>query len=370
MTYWNILEIPANTDVAGIKLAYAAKVKSTRPDTHPEQFKQLHNAYKQALAVAKQQKAVSVSDTNNAGHTALHQHESTNNDNYSVVQKVEVEAQNFADSATAERMKQADELSDIKRQYAMLQRQASEVISESERRNKVSEWEFLTESPAILEPWIHSELGIYIFNEIYRINSDARNAISNRRHSKRKRYLAPNAEVRKSIVAYLNDIFHWTAQQEQLRFYIDADAYKFVFSLLPDVNSNAEQQKAVQAVKGSRIVLGQQAHRETALEKHNNRQQALAKVKSMTVNTLVIIMVILFISMLSMFAKDKLIDASIILVCLVIAGIFAIFVWKENKYAFNLIWLYAAVLLFCFPIGTYIGSILVHNLLISTNQQS
>lgn len=48
--WWEILELTAEADQKAIKLAYAKKLKQTRPDADPEGFKALHAAYKQALA--------------------------------------------------------------------------------------------------------------------------------------------------------------------------------------------------------------------------------------------------------------------------------------------------------------------------------
>lgn len=50
MMWWQILELTAEADQKAIKLAYAKKLKKTRPDEDPEGFKALHEAYKQALA--------------------------------------------------------------------------------------------------------------------------------------------------------------------------------------------------------------------------------------------------------------------------------------------------------------------------------
>jgi len=53
LSYWKILGISATTDKKMIKKAYAQKAKQYHPEQHPEQFKQLQNAYKSALLYAK-----------------------------------------------------------------------------------------------------------------------------------------------------------------------------------------------------------------------------------------------------------------------------------------------------------------------------
>lgn len=50
MMWWEILELTAEADQKAIKVAYAKKLKKTRPDDDPEGFKTLHAAYQQALA--------------------------------------------------------------------------------------------------------------------------------------------------------------------------------------------------------------------------------------------------------------------------------------------------------------------------------
>lgn len=54
MTFpWSRLGIEPTENKRDIKKAYARKLKETRPDEHPEAFKQLHDAYKRALKLAE-----------------------------------------------------------------------------------------------------------------------------------------------------------------------------------------------------------------------------------------------------------------------------------------------------------------------------
>ena len=50
---WNILEIEATTDVSAIRKAYAAKLKTCRPEEDPVNFQKLREAYETALTLAK-----------------------------------------------------------------------------------------------------------------------------------------------------------------------------------------------------------------------------------------------------------------------------------------------------------------------------
>ncbi|WP_020411821.1 RDD family protein [Microbulbifer variabilis] len=56
MSPWEILELAPCDDARAIKRAYAKKLKHTRPDEKPEEFQQLHSAYKWALKAAERQK--------------------------------------------------------------------------------------------------------------------------------------------------------------------------------------------------------------------------------------------------------------------------------------------------------------------------
>ena len=51
---WEILKTEKTTDVAVIKRAYAARAKECHPEEHPEEFKQLQRAYREAVAWARE----------------------------------------------------------------------------------------------------------------------------------------------------------------------------------------------------------------------------------------------------------------------------------------------------------------------------
>ncbi len=53
MNYWELLGISQTDDISAIKKAYAQKSKLYHPETHPEEFKQLHTAYKNILSTLK-----------------------------------------------------------------------------------------------------------------------------------------------------------------------------------------------------------------------------------------------------------------------------------------------------------------------------
>ncbi len=52
---WRLLGIPRGSNANSIRKAYAAKIKQFHPEEHPEEFKQLNEAYRQAIADTAQQ---------------------------------------------------------------------------------------------------------------------------------------------------------------------------------------------------------------------------------------------------------------------------------------------------------------------------
>lgn len=62
MNCWEILGIQNTSDIAAIKRAYAVKAKEWHPEEHPEEFKQLQQAYKTAVRLAKYNEGHSVQE--------------------------------------------------------------------------------------------------------------------------------------------------------------------------------------------------------------------------------------------------------------------------------------------------------------------
>ncbi len=57
MNIWEWLDISPTTDIAKIKSAYARQAKRYHPEEHPEEFKALQRAYKEAVSRARNQNA-------------------------------------------------------------------------------------------------------------------------------------------------------------------------------------------------------------------------------------------------------------------------------------------------------------------------
>lgn len=53
MNFWQILGISPTKDLKAIKTAYSSKSREVHPEEHPEEFKQLHDAYMSAVKYAR-----------------------------------------------------------------------------------------------------------------------------------------------------------------------------------------------------------------------------------------------------------------------------------------------------------------------------
>lgn len=60
---WDILGLHVTTDRKAIQKAYAKKTKLVHPEEHPEEFMELHEAYKKAIHFAKRQKSITIERT-------------------------------------------------------------------------------------------------------------------------------------------------------------------------------------------------------------------------------------------------------------------------------------------------------------------
>lgn len=84
MTFWEILDLQETTDVRKIRHAYAQLSKECHPETDAEEFKKLYQAYQDALAFAKGNRAMLPKEYDNKkavkGHNAGHETENTYRD--------------------------------------------------------------------------------------------------------------------------------------------------------------------------------------------------------------------------------------------------------------------------------------------------
>lgn len=84
MTFWEILELQETTDVRKIRHAYAQLSKECHPETEPERFQKLYQAYQEALAFAKGKRAMLPKESDDqkavSGHTAGYETENAYTD--------------------------------------------------------------------------------------------------------------------------------------------------------------------------------------------------------------------------------------------------------------------------------------------------
>lgn len=259
---WQQLQIGPTSDVRAIKLAYAQRLKHTRPDEDPQGFQQLHRAYKQAVALAERQSfhtlqvssaPVSARQTSRSepdpGATeqpvlAPHPDETVTEQRQEEKHAGHAESeirwsvnlqmnppppiQNVVSIASEE-----EDLSTAWPTVAEMLEQCQQVLHQQQGPRQTTFWRFLTHTPHILEDQFNRELGQSLFGML------ARHQQSN---------LAP---LDVEVLRYLNAIFNWTGNRDQLIHVLGDEQANPLFSLL-DSEDNQSQVKAVRG--GNRII--------------------------------------------------------------------------------------------------------------------
>lgn len=134
MNIWDILGIEYTQDVVAIRKAYMKKSKEIHPEEHPEEFMDLQKAYKQAVRMAKQHKAVLLDKT------------------MEVLDEEETVKEAFTEFVEESSVNRYD-FSMIKHENSMNQKLADEFFWQFQQiyncfylRNKVQAWKYIMEN--------------------------------------------------------------------------------------------------------------------------------------------------------------------------------------------------------------------------------
>lgn len=191
MNCWEILEICSTHDIALVKKAYASKLKKARPDENPDAFRQLHTAYKQALASAKQ---------------ALKPHQATPNEPFgkSIETAQEVAATTPTSNEQASECLAEVSLSSDQQLGEAWNSLASEVdhlLQNQQLSQQVAHWQFLEDTDALFYYRFKVEFSRHLFGQIiaYRLQ-DQTNLL----------------RLSHQVSTYLNRLFGWTDQRREL----------------------------------------------------------------------------------------------------------------------------------------------------------
>jgi hypothetical protein len=392
---WQQLEIGSTTDLKTIKEAYASKLKNTRPDEKPEEFQQLHKAYKRAIsyaknAVAKQttieqpitesieelvglaNRTIDENESNNeviqsniTQSNVVNQREpiahTSNNPEYLNINEKQITEQ--PPEAILTQTESNENLTDVKHvhqqqaSYEALVHQCDEILTDSKQCNKQEAWTFLLQSDYILDTEFNTQLGLYLFDAIDNHNLNAVNSVTS--ICKGKKHPDYNAQVNSSTLHYLNTIFHWSTQVNLLYTYIDEDTCNRLLPILEDHQNQANNIQSL--VKGG--VINVEKAKPKNREQYTQIVDAYGNViKLFNIVVIVVITVLLGITLVSTFSENDIILPLVFpgLIVLVILQWFGL--RKKHKLAYYLMWPFSVLLLFQVPIGTIWGGIFLINL--------
>lgn len=254
MDPWAILEIEPCDDARAIKRAYAKKLKQTRPDEKPQEFQQLHAAYKQALngagnsrrqqapAPQPQPVAEAVAETvTEAPPLETAPSPETRAPETAAPEAITppicdtaAEAQQRA--AEAERQKRIDE-------YHQILAAVDQALENPMQVSLERSWQFLAESRYMLEDEFNWNLGLGVFQRVARFNLEA---------SKRQRNGRHQTQVTPNILTYCDQLFDWSGGRPQLYREFGEELAGAIFNVLEEQESRADP---LQGVRGGKQLI-------------------------------------------------------------------------------------------------------------------
>lgn len=226
MDPWVLLGIEPSDDTRAIKRAYAKKLKQTRPDEKPQEFQQLHSAYKRALTIAESPQPVIESpqpvvaspqpvvensqpliETAQSGEDspqpAMETHQPAPPEETAVAEREpppELPPEQHSAAVEAERQKRIDE-------YRRVLQQVDRALENDRRIGMEKTWRFLAECSYLLEEEFNWNLGLGVFECFARFNSEAPEKGCNQKY---------RPQVTANILAYGDMLFGWSENRDYL----------------------------------------------------------------------------------------------------------------------------------------------------------
>lgn len=245
MNIWDILEIPPTGDEKDIKSAYAKKLKHTRPDEHPTDFQNLHQAYKAALILAKNQSSKSDEFMININETTKFKiNESSIETDTSKLEKFY--------SSDGEYIPRNDFFLD--KEVHKLTEKIQKLLDQRKQIHYISNWQEIFNTSLIFDSQFNWDLGIATFELIAQHNL--------KNNSKRKRF----RKVSIKIIRYLDIVFNWNSNQDYYRNRFEDRYYRLIFSNLKHYNQeknlyHSNEQNAISSIIGAKkIVISQETY--------------------------------------------------------------------------------------------------------------
>lgn len=261
-TVWDILGIERTSDARLIKKAYAKKLKQVRPDEKPEEFQQLHFAYKSALQEARRLAARAENpprgeppaDESGIGNATETRSESAPNreTDSAITAGIRFEyreppvSRGFGQTAAEYTYVDQRNPSDPSDHQAEIDRimQLAEAALTSSTACEVDSWRFVLESGHILEQAFLDRLGLAMLRRIARYFNDE----EFRRQG--------DFGIGLAVLHYLNSVFRWDRYENDYNHYLQNKYGIRLFKQLADYASETERRRTDVAseLRGARSV--------------------------------------------------------------------------------------------------------------------
>lgn len=268
MDCWEILGIAPKSDKKTIKIAYAKQLKQTRPDEDPSGFQRLHSAYKEALSwedyyyeddhsswgdatTDTTEVSEPVSDEITLASATTESTLSESEDqlevtlakpsDHSEAELIESTLQQLhidtVEAAPAEVLSKEDLqlLDDIRDQehalsdsWESFRQQVNTLVTDSKACNKISNWSFLDEMPAMRDLEFRKSAADSLFEVVSELNEESLNK--------------KNLYIKRPVINHLNKLFNWDKHWQEYE-------YRYSSSMLEAVYPYLEETEKV--VKGT-----------------------------------------------------------------------------------------------------------------------
>jgi uncharacterized RDD family membrane protein YckC len=247
MDIWQTLEIEPTPDQKAIKRAYAKKLKVTRPDENPEAFQDLHNAYKIALQEAEY--------WDEDARTEIVPQDADNQNNVNIIEPDNIvldidridapvsenKTSNNSQEEVSSQIQEEIPVNPYQVEGERILGITSMLLSSQGEQAKAKSWEFIIESPFILEDQFNWRLGLELLRTIHEHNLN---------HVAKVTSL-----VGQEALTYLNSIFNWMDNRYHVTRAL-GDEYNTWLDMIKD---NTESEKDYRdKIRGGKNLLLQQ----------------------------------------------------------------------------------------------------------------
>lgn len=238
MRPWEVLGIQKTTDIKTIKLAYSKQLKLNRPNEKPQEFQILHEAYKDALKIAKQNNAQNLyhpkelNEVNLSHEPIFDNTDAVDNAHYSNF-NFSIEFSNPSDTVQTSK-------NEFEIEFRKLIALTKDNIQKPSFQQTIEQWQTFLDSDYIFDPEFNFLLGTQAFLLISNYNFE---------HPKKSQ------RVPSKILNYLNDIFNWHTHFDYLHQAAGKKQADKIFYYLKNSQNFNTETKAIYSLLGGDSII-------------------------------------------------------------------------------------------------------------------